>query len=340
MAALRSGMALDGGGSCSPLGFCPPPEDARFPLTDFALDKTDFASSLNVMAMKAAGWLAIGLRRLFGSRSRGRMGILTYHRVSPMIQGFPPPTHNVTPDRFREHVTGLLNRGFAVWPLRELLRYNALGRPTPPRTIALTFDDGFQSVYTNALPVLREFHVPATVFVTTAYLGGMAPFPFDTWGLAHREALPPATYRPLTIEQCHEMVDSGLIDLGAHTHTHRDMRGRPDCFREDLQISVDFLRTKFGLTDVMFAFPYGAKHSGFAGSQMATAARLTGVNCGLTTECSLIDSGSDPFEWGRFNAFEWDTAATLVAKLDGWYTWAARVKQFLRRPSAQACAAQ
>ena len=150
----------------------------------------------------------------------------------------------MTPDRFRRHVAGLVGARFCIWPLRELLRLQCLGRPAPPRTIALTFDDGFQSVYTDAFPVLREFRVPATIFLATAYLDSTAPFPFDTWGLDHRDALPPAAYRPLTIEQCREMPDSGLIDLGAHTHTHRDMRGRPERFREDVQISVDFLRTR------------------------------------------------------------------------------------------------
>jgi peptidoglycan/xylan/chitin deacetylase (PgdA/CDA1 family) len=291
----------------------------------------DMASRANVAAMKAAGWLAIGLQRLLGPRSRGRMGIVTYHRFSPTIPGFPPPTQNVTPDSFRAHVAGFLNRGFTIWPLRELLRYNALGWPTPPRTIALTFDDGFQSVYTEAWPILREFHVPATIFLATAYLDSTAPFPFDSWGLDHCQRLPPSAYRPLTVAQCREMAESGLIDLGAHTHTHRDLRGQPDCFREDLQTSVDILAATFGLSEVMFAFPYGARYAGFADPELATAAKLAGVNCGLTTECSLIDSKSDPFAWGRFNAFEWDTPATLVAKLDGWYTWAAQLKQAVKR---------
>jgi peptidoglycan/xylan/chitin deacetylase (PgdA/CDA1 family) len=331
VAALPAGLAVDGAGAGSPLGLRRQEEDAWSPFAEFADDKPNLASSANVAAMKAAAWLATGLDRLLGARAHGRMGILTYHRVSPLIPGFPPPTHNVPPGRFRGHLAGLLDRGFTIWPLGELLRYSASGRPTPPRTIALTFDDGFQSVYTDAWPVLREFHAPATIFIATAYLGGAAPFPFDTWGWKHRDALPPASYRPLTVEQCREMLDGGLIDLGAHTHTHRDLRDQPDTFREDLQISVDYLRSTWGLTDVTFAFPFGARHSGFAGPRLVTAAKRTGVNCGLTTDCRLIDSGSDPFEWGRFNVFPWDTAATLVAKLDGWYTWAASVKHFLRR---------
>ena len=155
LTASRSRVALQSAGAGSSLGECPPAEDARFPLTDFAWEKPGLASHANIVAMKTAAWLAIILRRFAGSRSRGRMGILTYHRMSPRIKGFPPPTHNVTPDRFRAQVAGLLDRGFAIWPVAKLLRYHASGSPTPPRTIALTFDDGFQSVYV-ALKCLRE----------------------------------------------------------------------------------------------------------------------------------------------------------------------------------------
>ena len=229
-------------------------------------------------------------------------------------------------------MAGLLDRGFTIWPLRELLRYAALNRPVPPRTIALTFDDGFQSLYTEAWPILRELQVPATVFVATAYLGSVSPFPFDEWGLKHRDSLPPASYRPLTVEQCREMAAGGLIELGAHTHTHRDFRGQPEAFRGDLQVSVDYLRDTFGLEDVGFAFPFGGRHKGFADPELVAVAKQVGVKCGLTTDCALIDSRSDPFEWGRFNAFPWDTTATLAAKLDGWYTWAAHIKRlFVRR---------
>jgi glycosyltransferase involved in cell wall biosynthesis len=55
------------------------------------------------------------------------------------------------------------------------------------------------------------------------------------------------------------------------------------------------------------------------------------VICGLTTDCALVDPRSDPFEWGRFNAFDWDTSTTLAAKLDGWYTWAAKLKRSILR---------
>lgn len=43
--------------------------------------------------------------------------------------------------------------------------------------------------------------------------------------------------------------------------------------------------------------------------------------CGLTTEMVLIGPATTPFRWGRFEATQSDTGATLQAKLDGWHTW-------------------
>jgi peptidoglycan/xylan/chitin deacetylase (PgdA/CDA1 family) len=299
------------------------PRDDRF-----AGEKAAWKKSLEDLAMRAVGGIAAGLHAALGSRARGA-GILMYHRVSPHVPGLPPPLHNVTPARFREQVTGLVERGYSIWPLRQLLEHHAGGESVPPKTIALTFDDGFQTVYTQAFGVLRQLGLPATVFVNTAYLDSDRPFPFDAWGVEHSERAPRESYLPLTSGQCREMTASGLVDIGAHTHTHEDFRGRPDEFQQDLQLSVDIVRERFDPPAMMFAFPYGGTHNGFAGDELVDAARATGVACGLTTECGLVDPQTDPFRWGRFNAFPWDSSRTLAAKLADWYAWAPRLRKRL-----------
>ena len=56
-------------------------------------------------------------------------------------------------------------------------------------------------------------------------------------------------------------------------------------------------------------------------------ARATGVTCALTTRAALIEPDADPFSWGRFNVYESDTATTLEAKLQGWYSWVPRLEE-------------
>jgi peptidoglycan/xylan/chitin deacetylase (PgdA/CDA1 family) len=283
------------------------------------------------VGMRAAGVLGSWLSRAAGSRAGGRCGILTYHRITQRIPGLPPPSHNVAPERFRRQLLGLLAAGFQVWPLRRILAAAESGETIPPRTIAVTFDDGFQSVYRRAWPILWELKIPATVFVCTAGLDNDEPFWFDAWGHACRDRAAPETFRSLTTDQCRRLLDGGLMELGAHTHTHGDFRGRPEALRCDLQTCVDILRSRFDLDVIPFAFPFGSPHEGTAGEALATAARRTGVVCGLTAECMLIDPRSDPFTWGRFNVFSWDTPATLIGKLDGWYDWAPRLRRAVAR---------
>ena len=108
------------------------------------------------------------------------------------------------------------------------------GEPIPRRTFVVTFDDGYESVYETAWPILKELSIPATVFIVTSYLDSGRPFVFDDWAAAGSAAAPAAAWRPLSTAQCNEMARDGLIELGSHTHTHADFRGRPEEFRRDL----------------------------------------------------------------------------------------------------------
>jgi len=298
--------------------------------------KPPWREKLEDAGMKAAARLGVVLHRAVGSRAGDALGILTYHRIAPHVPGLPAPLHNVTPHRFRRQLQGLQQRGFSFWRLSQVLAYHRRGRPLPRRTLVVTFDDGFESVYREAWPVLCELQIPATIFLNTAYLNAAEPFPFDAWGMRFALQTPPMTWRPLRIKQCREMAQSGWIELGAHTHTHQDFRGRPEEFRADLQRSVDRVRELFGVEEMTFAFPFGGPHLGFAGGSLEKAARRTDVACALSTESVLVDVASDPFTWGRMNAFPWDTPATLAAKFAGWYSWAPKLRQRLASAIRQA----
>jgi peptidoglycan/xylan/chitin deacetylase (PgdA/CDA1 family) len=297
----------------------------------WALEKPAFRGALEDVAIRAAARAGTGLRAMFGSRVGAAVGILMYHRVATNPRGLPKPSFNVSPRQFRRQLIGLRKRGYTFWPLRKVLDHHARGAGVPPRTVVVTFDDGFETVATRAWPVLRELDVPATVFVSTAYLDSQQPYPFDTWGRQHHDRVAPESYRPMTSEQCRRLGEDRLIELGAHTHTHQDFRGRSEAFRTDLEQSVDVMRSQFGLDDVTFAFPYGSTRQGFAGGELTAAARQSGVLCSLTTDARPVDADSDPFDWGRFNVFAWDSPATLAARLDGWYGWAPALRHRLAR---------
>lgn len=120
-----------------------------------------FHSPLTGLTLRALG------NALGTTIGRNRVCVINYHRVLPS----PEPLLASEPDvhTFRWHME-LLARCFHVMPLQDALRAVALGK-VPQRTVCITFDDGYRSIHELALPVLHEFGLPATVFVTSGYIG-------------------------------------------------------------------------------------------------------------------------------------------------------------------------
>jgi peptidoglycan/xylan/chitin deacetylase (PgdA/CDA1 family) len=279
------------------------------------------------VAVWAATRLAAGLGRVCGHHATDTFGILMYHRVTDRIAGVDEPTWNVTPGRLRAQLAGLVARGFQPWPLRTLLDYRRRVGGVPSRAFVVTFDDGYANNFLNALPVLAELDVPATVFLATKYLDGDTPFPFDDWSAAGLPSVPVEAWRPLSTWQCRELLASGLIELGAHTHRHERYVGRGEAFRRDLTECLGVLVDKFGIVHPTFALPYGA-----ADDDMIEVARQLPLACCLSTRARPVRASDDEFTWGRFDVSQHDTAGVLAAKLSGWYSAVTAAGKKLVRP--------
>src|SRR5678815_1522291 len=111
--------------------------------------------------------LAVGLNiddlanSVFERFSR-RFQILTYHKVSPDPHPFFAPTH---PAVFEQQMQFLATY-YRVMPLAELVERSQHG-DIPPRSVAVTFDDGYRDNYDFAFPILKKWRIPATIFVAT-----------------------------------------------------------------------------------------------------------------------------------------------------------------------------
>jgi peptidoglycan/xylan/chitin deacetylase (PgdA/CDA1 family) len=284
-------------------------------------------SRLRVAAVSAATRVAAGMQIVCGDHSRDGFGILMYHRVAERTPGVPTPTLNVTPRQLRRQLSGLLSRGFEAWPLSSLVRAHCERQAIPANAFAVTFDDGYENNFLNAGPILRELKVPATIFVATQYLDTDRPFPFDDWSATGSSRVSPPAWRPLSTKQCDEIRAEGLIELGAHTHSHRRFLGRKDDFRRDMSECLNVLRERFGIERPTFAFPYGE-----LSPELIDVAMEVGVACCLSTRQLKVCAADDPRNWGRFEATASDSPAALAAKLSGWYTAVASAGKSIVRP--------
>ena len=171
------------------------------------------------------------------------VAIVTYHSLddSGSLLSTPPRV-------FVEQMRILHELGTRVIPLADIPHVLSGAAPSD-FLVAITFDDGFRSVYENGLPILQRYGFPATVFVVTDYCGQT-----NSWPSQPRYVEP----RPLlSWAEVKEMCEIG-ISFGSHTRTHPDLRriARPDA-EEELVTSKRAIEDAIGHPVEMLAYPYG-----------------------------------------------------------------------------------
>jgi peptidoglycan/xylan/chitin deacetylase (PgdA/CDA1 family) len=226
----------------------------------------------------------------------------------------------------RAQLRGLKDRGVRFVSVGEIVAMLRAGEPLPGRCVAVTFDDIYENNFANAVPILSELEIPATFFVATAYIGSDEPFPFDGWAITRRDQVDRDAWLPISKESLAELSKMTPMSIGSHTHTHQDLRGRDADFERDLQASLDALRA-YGVAGPALAFPAGRQRLGYISNGMISAAQRMGIAYAMTTDGSSPFCSHDGFLIGRFNVFDWDTPATLMGKLGGWYDWAPRLQE-------------
>ena len=90
--------------------------------------------------------------------------VFLYHRFGEAAH----PSTNITLDQFAAQLDYLRDHNFSVWPLARIVTALQEGQPLPEKVAAITVDDAYRSVYTQAFPLLKRHGFPFTVFVSTA----------------------------------------------------------------------------------------------------------------------------------------------------------------------------
>lgn len=168
--------------------------------------------------------------------------ILQYHHVADDT----PAITSITPARFAEQLDWLAANDYEVWPLSRLVNEVRAGKPTPSHVVAITFDDAYKSIYTNAWPLLRERHWPFTIFVSTKFVGT-------------------AAQEYLSWDQLAEMKTHGATIANHtwdHTHLLRYEPGETETewrarITGEIQRAQSDLEHHLGDTPKLFAYPYG-----------------------------------------------------------------------------------
>lgn len=174
--------------------------------------------------------------------------VLLYHRVG----GGSGTQIDMPAEQFDEQMAWLASTGRAA-SLDAAVDVLTPPRPgatteTEPSTAAdrlpvvVTFDDGTADLVDVALPILARHGVPATLYLATRHVDEQVPWPDD--GV------------PLSWAGCRELVDSGLVTMGSHTHSHALLdRLDPPAAATELDRSKKLIEDHLDVQAQHFAYP-------------------------------------------------------------------------------------
>lgn len=111
---------------------------------------------------------------------RNRIIILMVHGVMEKDgkQQWTPLRPQISTEQFEKTIVTLKKR-YRFIPLEEGLKMLSGKMPLQPYSMVITFDDGYRNNITHALPILKKYNIPATIFLTTGAIENREPFWFD-----------------------------------------------------------------------------------------------------------------------------------------------------------------
>jgi peptidoglycan/xylan/chitin deacetylase (PgdA/CDA1 family) len=260
--------------------------------------------------------------RTFGARSGGHRRVvgLCYHSVHPTAD-----YATATPELFERHLAWLREHCDVI-PFREMLA--AAARPDGGRTaVAITFDDGYADNHEFALPLLRRYDVPVTIFLTAGLVDG------DRQVRARFRDLRGMDVEPLSWEQARELAAAG-VELGAHTYSHPNLirLGRAEA-AEELRRSKELIEERLEAPVDLFAYPFGkpGRHFDRATTEVVGAA---GYGLAAAVLFRAARPTDPPLALPRFFTAR-DPVEQLAAKVQGDWDYLGAVQEHLPRALAR-----
>ena len=243
--------------------------------------------------------------------SDGSLPVLTYHAIDQRASVI-----SLSPEVFCWQMESLAARGVAGISLAQAFEHFELTGHYPSNAIVLTFDDGYLSVFEQAMPIMTAQGFRATAFLVTSLVGMNA---------SEAKAVHPDFDRDFfTWHQAEAWVRSGF-DVGSHTLHHPDLtRLSPDALEQELGQSRELLEQRLQTRVDALAYPYGH----FDAAVRAAASRHYRRAC--TTRLGRCPAQPDPLQLQRVDAYYVQQPRRFLQLLDGGLAGWLQLRQFLR----------
>lgn len=215
--------------------------------------------------------------------------ILMYHMIARPEAGQKFRGLRVDPLMFERQLAWFKQHGWTFMTMAEL---QAAQDQQPEKTVVITFDDGYEDNYTQALPLLKKYGAKATLYLVF----DRHQRDWSTAKKAHHNSGELARIPKLSDEQVSEMLDSGVFELGGHTLTHCNLAAIDEKTKyEEVVKSKALLEQTFETTINSFAYPFGI----YQKSDPALIAANGYLNAVTTIDGIQKNISEKPFELKR-----------------------------------------
>lgn len=241
-----------------------------------------------------------------------RCRILMYHSINKRDLREDVMGLAISPDAFYKHMKFLKEEGYSVIDLLDFVsRKNGINPPNE-KTIVITFDDGYKSALTNALPVLKEFGFSATLFTNVYFIE--RKLPADLY-YSHWEAL--------DWDELRELKKQGL-SIGAHGLTHRCLASlRTDEITKDVSESKRLIEKNINSQIQTFSYPHGSFDN-----RVMKILKNNDFTCSCSSTEGINTFNSDPFTLKRTEITGFDTdILKFRKKIEGCYDWLGKIRR-------------
>lgn len=229
--------------------------------------------------------------------------ILMYHHIQH--DGKPTVDLSVSAASFNQQMKWMKKNGYVTISLKQMGEALATQQALPPKAMVITFDDGYQSVWDHAKPILDRYQFTATVFIVPEAIGH-----HNLWD----DNKPTPIWPCMNTDQCRQLLEQGW-EIGAHGLNHLNLTELDqERQREEVNQSKEQLEERFQQSVTAFCYPFGAWNH---------QVRQVVQQAGFTTACAISPGTktviSDPWALRRIYVKGKDRRLDFKRKVSNWY---------------------
>lgn len=224
--------------------------------------------------------------------------ILMYHMIREPISGKKFNSLRVAPKAFEKQIKYLSENGWHSFTMSDAV---ALRENLPEKSVVITFDDGYRDNLTNALPILKKYGFKATIYL----VNDRHNRDWSGYRKSKNEGAGLKDEPKLSDDEVLELLESGMIEIGAHTMTHANLKNlNQEESKKEICISKKLIESRFQTVCQSFAYPfgiYGQKDKSLVKECCYTHAVTTEAGIADLKQCDLFEipritiSGKDDF---------------------------------------------